>query len=349
MSVKDLAQYIASRHPLIWIMSPDEQRVEAGILRAGDAIKAGPGGTGMKVLLWSCVTGFVNPANPAWAGGSTVLEPAKALKFILDDKDTAGVYVLRDFHPYVNAGNPACVPIIRAIREVGRKIKSDKNKMKSIVFLSAEVGMPPDLLSEIVQMRWPLPTAPEIESALRFIISAREKEALRAGQPVPAPVPDEEIQAATTGARGLSMLEAENCFSLSFSSRGKVDPSIITAGKKQAVSRSGALTWIDPPADGLSSVGGLEVLKRWLKVRQKAFSKEAEKFGLPPPRGMLTIGLPGTGKSLIAKAIISEWGMPGLALSADQISGGLVGESEAKMQRVMQVAEASAPCVLILN
>lgn len=344
--LKELMRYIASKHPMVWVTSPDEIRMEAACLRAGDAIKVD--GKPLDVRLWSCASGMTDPRDPKWKDGSGVLQPVPALKFVLD-YPKSGIFVLRDFHPFVRGENPANVPIIRAVREVGRKIKGEPKLVKTIIFLSPEVKLPPDLAAEVTLMRWPLPEAAEIRKALQGILLARKARAEVEGRPAPADVPEPEIQKAVQAARGLSMLEVENCFSLSLAASQTIDPRVISAGKKQAVMRSGAMTWVDPPPEGLSLVGGLDVLKPWLRERKAAFSKEAEAYGLPPPRGMLIVGLPGTGKSLVVKCLGAEWQMPVLTLSGDQISGGLYGESEAKVRKVMEIAEASAPCIVFID
>jgi SpoVK/Ycf46/Vps4 family AAA+-type ATPase len=99
----------------------------------------------------------------------------------------------------------------------------------------------------------------------------------------------------------------------------------------------------------LDDIGGLDVLKGWLLQRQDAFGKEAQQFGLPSPKGLLIIGIPGTGKSLTAKATASVFNRPLLKLDAGKLFAGLVGQSEGNLRSVIQTAEAIAPCVLWID
>ena len=99
----------------------------------------------------------------------------------------------------------------------------------------------------------------------------------------------------------------------------------------------------------LDDIGGLDVLKDWLVQRRDAFGRRASDYGLPPPRGLLIVGVPGTGKSLAAKATASVFGRPLLKLDAGRLFGGLVGQSEANLRTAIQTAEAIAPCVLFID
>src|SRR5262249_57404351 len=93
----------------------------------------------------------------------------------------------------------------------------------------------------------------------------------------------------------------------------------------------------------------MEVLKDWLVKRRNAFSSRARDFGLPLPKGILLIGVPGTGKSLTAKAVGAAWQMPLLRLDVGKIFGGLVGSSEENIRKVIHTAEAIAPAILWLD
>ena len=99
----------------------------------------------------------------------------------------------------------------------------------------------------------------------------------------------------------------------------------------------------------MADVGGLDVLKEWLDNRGNAFSSSARDFGLPYPKGVLIIGIPGTGKSLISKAIGSAWSMPVLRLDVGSLFGSFIGQSEANMRKALKTAEALAPCVLWID
>ena len=118
--------------------------------------------------------------------------------------------------------------------------------------------------------------------------------------------------------------------------------------KEQIIRKSGILDYF-PKNESLKDVGGMENLKEWLKKRQLAYDKEARDWGLKEPKGLLLLGVPGCGKSLIAKSIASSWNMPLLRLDVGKVFQGIVGSSEDNIRKAIATAEAVAPCVLWID
>ena len=85
--------------------------------------------------------------------------------------------------------------------------------------------------------------------------------------------------------------------------------------------------------------------KRWCN----GFSEQARQNGLPYPRGLLLVGIQGTGKSLTAKAIAHHWHLPLLRLDVGRLFAGLIGESESRTRQMIQISEALAPCILWID
>ncbi|WP_054692435.1 AAA family ATPase [Syntrophomonas palmitatica] len=148
---------------------------------------------------------------------------------------------------------------------------------------------------------------------------------------------------------GLTQNEAENMIALSLVknqlqlTQEAVDE--VKRQKAQILKKSGVLELHE--AKDLPKVGGLDQLKLWLWERSKAFSDEAKEFGLPFPKGCLVFGIPGTGKSLIAKTIAKQWGFPLLVMQ--NVLDKYVGESEKRMKEALKIAEHMAPCVLMID
>jgi SpoVK/Ycf46/Vps4 family AAA+-type ATPase len=113
------------------------------------------------------------------------------------------------------------------------------------------------------------------------------------------------------------------------------------------VKKSGVLEYYEPDVT-INDVGGLDLLKDYVAQRQNAFSDQAREYGLDMPRGVLLVGVPGTGKSLMAK-VMTGGRMPLLRCDFGSLMGSLVGESEANQRQMWKLAKAMAPCVLWID
>jgi SpoVK/Ycf46/Vps4 family AAA+-type ATPase len=149
-------------------------------------------------------------------------------------------------------------------------------------------------------------------------------------------------------ALGLTTTEAENAFALSVVETKGIDHKVIAREKARTLKRNGLVEVVEATTS-LDDIGGLSHLKDWLTRRAGAFSDSAKTYGLPAPKGLLIVGIPGTGKSLTAKATAGAFGLPLLRLDMGCVFGGIVGQSEANLRSVIQTAEAIAPCVLWID
>lgn len=153
-------------------------------------------------------------------------------------------------------------------------------------------------------------------------------------------------------ALGLTKDEAEKVYRKASVTANRLtgeEVEIILSEKKQLIRRNGILEYIED--DGtLASVGGLEELKHWLTQRSNAFTERARSYGLPQPKGMLILGVPGCGKSLIAKTTARLWGLPLLRLDMGRVyDGSTVGKSEANLRAALKTAESISPAILFID
>jgi len=118
--------------------------------------------------------------------------------------------------------------------------------------------------------------------------------------------------------------------------------------KKQIISQSEILEYYHTD-EKIQNIGGVDSLKTWLQKRTTAFGLKATNYGLPKPRGLLLVGLQGTGKSLTAKAIANEWNLPLLKLDVGKLFGGIIGESESRLRQMLQLTETLSPCILWID
>jgi SpoVK/Ycf46/Vps4 family AAA+-type ATPase len=321
---KDIEHLMRARYPLIYILSSEEKRVEksiADVLHSREATK----NYKTKIYTWSVTEGVRVGGEPQ--GDSK--DPLKALRFILEaKKDERAVFILRDLHAFQK--NPE---VVRLLRDLARNLKET---LKTVFMISPLLQIPPELDKEVAVVEYPLPELSEIGTILDRVMSM---------VPGKAPPTGQEREHIVEAALGLTADEAENVFAKSLVQTGTFDIDVILSEKERIVRKSGVLEFFRTQ-EKMDNIGGLDLLKSWLRKRQAAFSEEARNFGLPRPKGILMIGIPGGGKSLTAKAVGAAWRLPLLRLDVGKIFAGIVGSSEENMRRAIQMAEAVAPSIL---
>jgi SpoVK/Ycf46/Vps4 family AAA+-type ATPase len=153
------------------------------------------------------------------------------------------------------------------------------------------------------------------------------------------------------GLLGLAEEEAERAISQAVVARYAVAAECVTDvldAKKALLKRSEMLEFVDANND-MASLGGLDNLKKWLAQRRNSWDAQALEFGLDPPKGVIILGVQGCGKSLCARAIAGEWGIPLVKFDTAAIYDKFIGETEKRIQKVFKVAEGLAPCVLWID
>ncbi len=325
---KDLEFLIRARYAVLYMLTSEERRAEETIRRVGHA-------RSMKVFVWSITEGMkLTDGSAADWNPTEYKDPLKALQFVLD-RDVRGLFVFRDAHPYQK--NPE---FVRKLRDVARKLKETK---KTLILLASVLAVPPEMEKEVAVVEYPLPGIPEIteifDKTLRTAQEAFGRE---------LELDQRERERLVEGALGLTADEAENVFAKSLVQKGTLDIDVVLREKERIVKKSGILEFF-PTQETMDGIGGLDRLKDWLKKRQSAFGKAARDYGLPRPKGILLIGVPGCGKSLTAKAVGTFWRLPLLRLDMGKVFAGLVGSSEENMRRAIMMAEAVAPSVLWLD
>lgn len=234
---------------------------------------------------------------------------------------------------FFNFGGHLKVPAV--LQMVRNFLSTAKVVGVTLVFLSVTNDIPPELEKEVIVIDYDLPSREAIESILGSFANIEVKGEAR--------------NKIVDAALGLTQNEAENIMALSLVRNNMVlDEEAVNMVKKekaQAIKKLGVLELSEP--ENLPKVGGLDVLKMWLWERSKAFTPEAREYGLPNPKGMLVFGIPGTGKSLIAKTIAKQWDMPLLVMG--NVLDKFVGESERKIKEALKQAEGMAPCVLMVD
>jgi ATP-dependent 26S proteasome regulatory subunit len=121
----------------------------------------------------------------------------------------------------------------------------------------------------------------------------------------------------------------------------------VTVGKTDVVNSNDILELY--PTGNIANVGGMENLKDWIRKRSRCYSDDAREFGIEPPKGMVFVGPPGTGKSLAAKAVSGVLGVPLVRLDFGRVFNSLIGASEQRMRTALKMVESMSPCVLFCD
>ena len=311
-------------YPLIYIPSQEEERVEKAI--ACIASKLG----NRQTYIWDFVDGYQDNPNNANFGRRN---PLQALEFVEKlPHATGGIFVLRDFQRFLED-----ISISRKLRNLARSLKAQP---KNIVIIAPEINLPSELGEAFTVVEFPLPQAEEIKAEIQRLLSATRQN-----------LTEQLLNELVRSAQGLSLERIRRVLTRAIAQNGKIEPEdveLILEEKKQSIRQTQILDYY-PAKEQISDIGGLDNLKEWLLRRGGAFSESARAYGLPYPRGLLLVGIQGTGKSLTAKAIAHHWHLPLLRLDVGRLFGGLVGESESRTRVMINLAEALAPCILWID
>jgi AAA+ superfamily predicted ATPase len=322
----DITALLKARNTLLLVRSDDEMRVERALVGAAAAAK-------YETRFWDCDRGITGADETTRFSQNG--DPSAALEFIRTRKERA-VYVLRDLHKWV--GDPT---ILRKLRNLSRELQvAPPNEARSVVLLSPMTAEIPRDVPEMTVIEYPLPDRAEVSRLLDDVIGALP-EPMRADA-----APNGTRDRAIDGALGLSAFQISNSYSRSLVTNRKVDPAIVTSEKKRLIAGIPGVTWHEPDPRGLDAIGGYGELKTWCTQRKAAFTQEARDFGLPAPKGVMLVGLPGTGKSLAAKCFATAFQVPLLRGDLGGAKSKYVGDSEQNIRRLIALAETMAPCVL---
>jgi SpoVK/Ycf46/Vps4 family AAA+-type ATPase len=322
---RELDVCLRSRFSLICVVSREEERVSHEILELCK--------TTNRVLYQWDLSDHLRLLH-GLAALPTASDPISALDAI-DQTLPDGVILLPDFHLCLQ-NQPR---VIRKLRSVTQRLKYTR---KNIIITSPTAEMPPELKDECVTLEVPSPGAAELARILDDLLRnphARIR------------LSEDDRERLLRAALGLSSNQAQRAFARAIVSDGVLDArdiQLIQDEKKTIIRESGALEFY-AAAETTADVGGLEVLKTWLRMREKAFSKEAQAYGLPAPKGIALMGIPGTGKSLSAKMIAATWRLPLVRMDIGALFGSLIGQSEENARRALCLAETVAPCVLWID
>ena len=320
----ELALFLKARYPIIYINTIEEDRVEYVIRKN---VKTN---LNRSIYSWDFVDGYTNNPNNE---GFAKRNPLQALELVERlNAETPALFLLKDFNRFLTD-----LSISRKLRNISRILKLQP---KTIVIIGSDLTIPKELQDLVTVVQFQLPLEDEISQELNRLVSSLNIK-----------VNAQLFENLTRACQGLSLERIRRVLSKIIATYKTIDDNsiaVLLSEKKQIISQTEILEY-SSVNEKIDNLGGLDNLKDWLKKRKTAFSIQAANYGLPTPRGLLLIGIQGTGKSLTAKAIASEWQLPLLKLDVGRLFGGIVGESESRLRQMINVAETISPCILWID
>ena len=320
----ELTLLLKARYPIIFISTIEEDRVEYVIRKH---IKTS---LNRSIYSWDFVDGYTNNPNNE---GFAKRNPLQALELIERlSSETPAIFLLKDFNRFLTD-----VSISRKLKNIARILKLQP---KTIIIIGSDFTIPKELQDLITILQFQLPNEYEISQELSKLIDSLNIK-----------IDSQLFESLTQTCQGLSLERIRRVLSKIIATHKTINTNsikILLSEKKQIISQTEILEYWSV-SDKITSIGGVENLKQWLKKRKTSFSTQASNYGLPTPRGLLLVGIQGTGKSLTAKAIATEWQLPLLKLDVGKLFGGIVGESESRLRQMIDVSETLAPCILWID
>ncbi len=252
------------------------------------------------------------------------------------------VYIMQDMH--INLPPP----VARQLRDLYQFFAY---KQRTLMILGGHLahgpgasyrGIEPSLEKQITVVNYTLPQREQIEAYVRAFVKDTDN------SKITLDYDDKQYYAFSRALQGLTYTEIENNILVSSAHLKKIEVTKLLEEKKRIIAKSGILEYIDTDSN-FDNIGGMDGIKDYFTHHANSFSKEAADFGVEPLKAVLVVGIPGTGKSTICKAIGKQWGLPTLRLDVGKVMSGLVGASESRMREAIATAESVAPAIVWID
>jgi len=323
MSLKQqLAEYISACFTGLWVQSHEHDDALTEIAQMCRDQE-------WRLAIWDVERGLHLPGQAngqtADAGGNDPLAAIRSLN-AMASADSSALLVMVNVHRFMQSAE--------VVQALAQQISIGKTNRTFVVALSPVVQVPVELEKLFVVLQHDLPARQQLHDIARGI--ATEDGELPDGA---------ELDMLLDAAAGLTRYEAESAFSLSLVRHGRIVPDAVWDLKTQTLKKSGLMQLYRGTED-FSSLGGLASLKAFTK---RALLQPSRSNPLKRPRGVLLLSPPGCGKSQFCKCLGRETGRPVLMLDVGTLMGSLVGQTEERTRQALQIADAMAPCVIMID
>ncbi len=264
-------------------------------------------------------------------------DPVSVLNWYMDHAKGNTILVIEDLHLYLDESYSQRAVLLSQLREIAKF----SDKKQCLIMIQPVQLVPIELSKDIFIYELPLPGIKLLNSVLNGVIDDIKLD-------------DEKydnLEDLAEAALGLTVEEAKITFKEIIIEYDKINQKNIIdviQRKEQIIKKSGVLEYFHQ-SERFNDIGGMDNLKKWLTLRRDGFTKKAQDAGLKPPKGVLLLGIPGGGKSLIAKAVASAWNLPLLKFDLGKVFAGIVGASENNIRKAINLANAVAPSILWID
>jgi MoxR-like ATPase len=327
---REMELLIRSRYAIVLVESVEEARIEGLLQHVADRMN-------LMFFIWRPGRGLHRADREDFLYGTMSLAGALAH---IDAAQAPGLYHVQ------GAGDLLGDTAVRALlASLGRKLADSPS---TLVLTGMGLDLPATALGQTATLTLPPPDREEFKRLLLQVYRDVSKR-----MAVAASISREDLARLLDSLKGLTRMEAEKVLTKALVEDGMLtadDIRKVFEAKKAIVRREGLLEYT-PAEEAMTDVADLTALKRWLAQRKAMMGRpeQAEAFGLSFPKGILLLGVPGTGKSLCAKAVATEWGLPLLRMDPAGLYNKYIGETEKNFRRATAVAERVAPVVLWID
>jgi AAA+ superfamily predicted ATPase len=328
--LRELNLLIKSHYGLIWFKTADDDRAHTLLSHLADSL-------GLSFFTWKLTQGLKRTD----IDGAVYMtaEPKSALDHVISSKYPA-IYLFQGLGHFLND-----VGVAARLEEVAREFSSLNGAM---IITGEDINIPEGIRALLAEVAMPIPQRKEYEELLKNIIrdiNAKIKVKIEISTP--------DLNRLMNNLSGLTLLEAEKILTRSIIEDGSLnakDIQRVIDAKRAVVEKDGLLEYY-PQESGMSEIADMATLKAWLGKRKMIINEpeRAVSFGLTFPKGILLLGVPGSGKSLCAKAVSMEWGLPLLKMDPSNLYNKYIGESERNFKRAMTTAEKMSPVILWID
>ncbi len=319
--------HVESHYPMLYFVTFEEQYADELIRKLANE-------DNRKVIEWDFARGEVDFKNKRQLKKCELSETLE--NWLVHEDLTNHFLIIKDAHLVIKENSL----VVARLKALAQKILHDAESNATVIFVSSQACIPPELEKFITLFDLPLPDESAINGIIKSFVNRLGEENIKT----------KDLNDLTLAFRGLSEHEITQLLHRGYQQDGHVgseDVELVLREKEQIIKKSGILDMVSA-VEQFDNVGGLSNLKMWLKQKADVLHNlnEAKAFGVEAPKGVMIVGMPGCGKSLTAKATASLFKLPLLRLDVGSLMGKYVGESESNMRRALQLAEAVSPCVL---